>query len=299
MDVVGRGRQGRRGAARAAIAAALALSLMMMAPGRSASARQEDDDDAKAASAWPNIYLDLNTVYSRVPPNTLALGAGNFATFSSAASQSVALNAPLTVDLTDRFSIFAGISEITSKSASSSWAPLTLDSWNLGFTAEVIKADAIGPTLTLQSTLTRPIRSNALGVAATTWETSLEVEYALDQDQMKGFIAGVRFTDVFVTSNGPLLNPTVAPTYVGYVGASYQWDSNWRLAGRFGLQSFGGADVGRLIHIPGFTQPIARIDLDLMDDNDNRLFGVVAQVMWTPSPQVQLTLRTPIYAVRN
>jgi hypothetical protein len=30
-----------------------------------------------------------------------------------------------------------------------------------------------------------------------------------------------------------------------------------------------------------------------MDDNDNRLFGVTAQVSWVPKPSYQLTIRTP------
>jgi hypothetical protein len=51
-----------------------------------------------------------------------------------------------------------------------------------------------------------------------------------------------------------------------------------------------------LTHI---TQPVARLDLDRMDDNDNRLFGVTAQISWVPKPSYQLTVRTPLYAVRN
>ena len=40
-------------------------------------------------------------------------------------------------------------------------------------------------------------------------------------------------------------------------------------------------------------------DFDRMDDNDNRLFGVTAQIMWLPKPSYQLTLRTPLFFVRN
>src|SRR5438045_5458947 len=36
-----------------------------------------------------------------------------------------------------------------------------------------------------------------------------------------------------------------------------------------------------------------------MDDNDNRLFGITAQIAWAPKPSYQLTLRTPLYAIRN
>jgi hypothetical protein len=36
-----------------------------------------------------------------------------------------------------------------------------------------------------------------------------------------------------------------------------------------------------------------------MDDNDNRLFGVTAQIAWRPKPAFQLTVRTPLCAMRN
>jgi hypothetical protein len=42
-----------------------------------------------------------------------------------------------------------------------------------------------------------------------------------------------------------------------------------------------------------------RLDFDRMDDNDNRLFSVTAQIMWLPKPSYQLTLRTPLYLARN
>jgi hypothetical protein len=39
------------------------------------------------------------------------------------------------------------------------------------------------------------------------------------------------------------------------------------------------------------------IGFDRMDDNDNRLFGVTAEILWVPKPAYQLTLRTPLYFV--
>ena len=48
-----------------------------------------------------------------------------------------------------------------------------------------------------------------------------------------------------------------------------------------------------------FTQPIVRLDLDRMDDDDNRLFGVTAVISWVPKPSYQLTVRTPLYLVKN
>jgi hypothetical protein len=86
---------------------------------------------------------------------------------------------------------------------------------------------------------------------------------------------------------------------MGYVGGYYQWDNNWKLTGRLGVQSFGGAQLLNLTPFPAFTQPIVRFDLDRMDDDDNRLFGITAQIAWTPKPSYQLTLRTPLYAIKN
>jgi hypothetical protein len=89
------------------------------------------------------------------------------------------------------------------------------------------------------------------------------------------------------------------PDIMGWVGGYYQWDNDWKLIGRFGVQSFGGAQLLNLAPFQPFIQPIVRIDFDRMDDNDNRLFGVSAQIAWTPKPSYQLTLRTPLYAVRH
>jgi hypothetical protein len=54
-----------------------------------------------------------------------------------------------------------------------------------------------------------------------------------------------------------------------------------------------------LAHVNVFTGPIVRFDLDRMDDNDNRLFGTTAEIDWTPKPAFLLTLRKPLYLVRN
>jgi len=86
---------------------------------------------------------------------------------------------------------------------------------------------------------------------------------------------------------------------MGCVGGYYQWDNNWKLTGSFGVQHFGGAQLLNLSPFPAFTQPIARLDFDRMDDEDNRLFGITAQIAWAPKPSYQLTLRTPLYAIKE
>jgi hypothetical protein len=132
-------------------------------------------------------------------------------------------------------------------------------------------------------------------LATTSLNNVLEFDYALNKDETNGLLAGVQYTRVDVDSPLARINPNT----IGYVGGYYQWDNNWKFTGRVGVQSFGGAQLLSLAAIQPFTQPIVRLDLDLMDDNDNRLFGVTAQIDWTPKPAYLLTLRTPIFFVRN
>jgi hypothetical protein len=108
-----------------------------------------------------------------------------------------------------------------------------------------------------------------------------------------GWLAGAQYTKVYVDTELATVNPNV------YAGGQYQWSNNWKVSGRFGVQSFGGAQLLRLTPFQSFTQPIMRLDVDRMDDNHNRLFGVTAEIAWVPKPSYQLTLRTPLYAVRH
>lgn len=271
----------------------LLVAFACFSPARASA--DEDDAPAKAASRLPNIYLDYNTQYTSVPPGMLAIGFRNFVSPIPAAAQVVTLNAPLTVDLTDRVSVYGGVSASTSRTDLSSWSSMTLDSWNIGFNADVIQQDGSIPTVTVISTLTRSITS-APGLAATSNETVVELDYALDEDQTQGLLAGTRLTTVWVDSG----LAKVEPAFVGYLGGYYQWPNNWKVSARMGVQSFGGARFGAgIVRAQAFTQPLLRFDLERMDDNDNRLFGASVEVAWTPQPLVQLTLRTPLYAVRN
>ncbi|GLR96587.1 hypothetical protein ABIF65_007933 [Bradyrhizobium japonicum] len=147
--------------------------------------------------------------------------------------------------------------------------------------------------MTLQSTITQSIPNSPL--TATSFSNILEFDYALDKDETRGFLMGVQHTRVDVDNASVRINPNT----IGYVGGYYQWPNNWKFTGRIGVQSFGGAQLLNLAPIQSFTQPIVRLDLDRMDDNDNRLFGLTAEIMWLPKPAYQLTLRTPLYAVRN
>jgi hypothetical protein len=278
-----------------------------------------DDDSAKVTSTLPNIYLDLRTVYTTVPAGSLSLGfsPGSLSsivpallqtlstlknspalptsqTLLSPASRSLGVDVPLTVDINDRFSAYGGFSATTTQSGTTDWSTFAVTSWNVGFQAELYQQNGgLFPTLTLQSTVTRTVPDSPL--ATTSLDTVAEFGYALNKDETRGLLAGVQLTLTEVDSPSATVNPNI----IGYVGGYYQWDNNWKFTGRVGIQSFGGAQLLNLTPFPSFTQPTVRLDLDRMDDNDNRLFGLTAQIAWVPKPAYQLTIRTPLYAVRN
>ena len=106
-------------------------------------------------------------------------------------------------------------------------------------------------------------------------------------------LAGVQDARVAVASAVANFHPYIT----GYAGGYYQWSNNWKFTGRVGVQYFGGAQILNVTPIRSFTQPILRLDMDRMDDDDNRLFGVTAEIAWIPKPSYLLTLRTPLYAV--
>jgi hypothetical protein len=207
----------------------------------------------------------------------------------------VIINAPLTVEVTDRFSVYGGVSALTYQLDGEPWSPFSVTSWNIGFTADVIEQDGAIPTVTLQSTYTKTIGSSAAVLSAATLATVVEAGHAFDEDETRGILAGIQVVNAFVSSSLIRIEPDV----VVYGGGYYQWPSNWKFTGRVGIQHFGGARVANLLDLKPFTQPVARFNLDKLDDNDNRLYGVAFEVAWTPKPAFQLTLHTPLYAVRK
>jgi hypothetical protein len=275
-----------------------------------------NEDAAKAASSLPNIYLDLRTIYTNVPAGALAIGFSNPSSVSSViaaleklstlpnvpnspklsspAIQSAGVDVPLTVDVNDRLSVYGGFSASASQSGFDDWSTPSISSWNVGFQADLYEQNGGSfPTVTLQSTLTRSILDSPL--ATTSLNSVLEFAYALNKDETKGLLAGIQNVAIRVDSSLAKVNPDI----IGYVGGYYQWSNNWKLTGRAGVQWFGGAQLANLTLVQAYTQPTLRFDLDRMDDNDNRLFGVTAEILWTPKPAYQLTVRTPIYFVRN
>ncbi|WP_420839523.1 hypothetical protein [Bradyrhizobium oropedii] len=276
---------------------------------------KDGDDDSGAANATratPNIYLDLRTSYATVPAGALPVGFGSSALFSAlqslalanggslptsvplASRQSLAVDFPLTVDVTDTVSLYAGISGTTTYGPAQGWSSFDVTSWNVGFQADIYSQNGGSiPTITWQSTITQAIPNGPAGT--TTFNNVLEFDYAFDEDATRGMLAGIQDTRVEVATALVRIHPNI----IGYVGGYYQWPSNWKFTGRVGVQYFGGAQLLSMTPIQPFAQPILRLDLDRTDDNDNRLFGVTAQIMWVPKPSYQLTLRTPLYLVRK
>ncbi|ANW06024.1 hypothetical protein LMTR13_32175 [Bradyrhizobium icense] len=266
----------------------------------------DDEDGATAKPALPNFYLDMRTNYSTLPAGALSIGfstppllstlenLSSLRTLTSPSSRSLSVDLPVTVDVNDRLSVYGGVSGGSSQTGTGPWTDFTIYSFTVGFQADIYQQNGgMFPTITVQSNATRSI--SAAPLATTAYNTILEAGYALNADETRGLLAGAQYTRVLVDTPFARVNPDI----IGYVGGYYQWDNNWKLTGRFGVQSFGGAQLLNLTPFPAFTQPIVRFDLDRMDDNDNRLFGVTAQIAWAPKPSYQLTLRTPLYAIRN
>ena len=209
-------------------------------------AKDDDDDETPAArgSTPPNIYLDLNTTFATIPANTLALGVGHGPllsrlSLSSPSAVGVSVNAPLTVDIDDRISLFAGVSGSATRPDNASWTPFEVNGWLLGFQADLHQQNGGAfPTVTLQSTLSGPTSSGPLAV--TSLDSNLEFNYALDADETRGWLAGVRYTSIMVDSSLASVDSPVT----AYLGGYYQWPNQWKVSARAGMQHFGGAHVG-------------------------------------------------------
>ena len=279
------------------VCAALASSLIWLClscPALAADPNGKDEDET--APYVPNVYLDYRTSFTVVPPGVLAIGLRALPriSISSVASQVMTFDFPLSIDITENFSLYGGPTTSTSRTDTAPWRQMTLDSWNIGFQTDVYSQNGGWfPTVTLQSTVTRTIPESAFSATFTT--TIAELGYAFDEDETRGLLAGVQYSNTIFDSSLPKVEPAI----VGYVGGYYQWDNNWKVTGRAGVQSFGGAQLLNLTPIQPFTKPIVRLDLDKLDANYNRVFGVTAEVAWAPKPVFQLVLRTPLYLVKN
>lgn len=257
-------------------------------------ADESDDEEDEPKSEGPNIYLDITSGYSVTPGGALLLGP-RFLPFATSASKSFAINAPLTIDLTDRFSLYAGLDASTSRAGATSWSKFQIGNWSTGFSADIVEHKGWLPTVTLTGSVVRPVKPPAFG-ALTTWSAGLDLDLPIDKDETRGVIAGTSVSRSILDHRGL---GSIRPTVTAYGGAYYQWESGWKLTGRAGFQTFGGANIGSIVQLKRTTLKFVALDYERLDDNDNKLFGLSLALGWSPKPAVQLTLSTPLYFLRN
>jgi hypothetical protein len=112
-----------------------------------------NDDDGATSASIPAVYLDLRTIYAQVPAGSLAFGFGRptlfnalqpLATLNRAAfptglpaAKSLNVDFPLTVDVTDSVSLYAGVSGSSMEFGGTGWSSFQVTSWNIGFQADL------------------------------------------------------------------------------------------------------------------------------------------------------------------
>jgi hypothetical protein len=129
---------------------------------------EDKDDAAKPMSTWPNTYLDLSTTFSTSPPNSLRVGVRSFSTFrSTSSSQTTIFDMPLTVELTDRITVYAGLDTYTSRALPDPWMAMTFGNWGAGFSADIVEHEGHIPTVTLSASVSRPLTKGTLGIMTT------------------------------------------------------------------------------------------------------------------------------------
>ena len=140
----------------ACLKAALAGALCICFTGLALAQDDDDDGSSNGASKTPNIYLDMRTAYASVPAGSLPIGFGNSALVTALqslalsransfpaspgslalpAAQAVVADLPMTVDVTDGVSLYAGVSASSTSTALTGWSPVAITSWNIGFQA--------------------------------------------------------------------------------------------------------------------------------------------------------------------
>ncbi|RTL55445.1 MAG: hypothetical protein EKK40_00845 [Bradyrhizobiaceae bacterium] len=273
----------------------LAAAFHVLAASAALAGGSKDEDDEDDGPSPPNVYLDLYTSFATVPGNTLFLGFRNIAELTTSSSRNINVMAPMSVDVNDHLTLMAGVNLSTTSTAATGWQDVAVNAVFAGFSADVLLQTGWLPKVTVQSYLARSVDTGTLGVDSTTSTTVVEMDYALDKDETRGFLGGIKYTNIQVDTR--LAN--VGASLIGYAGGYYQWPNNWKVSGRFGVQSFDGASLLNKVHLQSFTQPIMRLDLQRMDDDDNKLFGVSFEVVWAPKPVYQLTLNTPLYLHRE
>lgn len=256
-------------------------------------AEDDDDDDEEEDKPGVTAYIDLSTYYFAGSGVSFGFGTGgpliSARTLTGGSSQSVLVDAPLTLEFNERFSVFVALSGSSFQSGSDPWSAFRPESWRTGFSADVIQQQDWLPTVTLSGFVSRPADPSNLIFTATTLQGAIDLDRSLNADETIGIVAGGSFAHVAV--DGSLAR--VRPVWAGYAGA-YQQFGEWKIGARAGLQHFAGANIGSLVRFGVINRPFVQLGVEKLDDDDNRLFGLAVAVGWSPKASVQLTLSTPL-----
>lgn len=263
------------------------------AKGPPATVQASDDDDEGEANPGVAAYVDLSTYYFAGSGVSFGLGFGgslvSARTLTGGSSQSVLVDAPLTLEFNERYSVFVALSGSSFQSGTGPWSSFRPESWRTGFSADVIQQQDWLPTVTLSGFVARPADPSNLTFTATTLQGAVDLDRSLNADETIGIVAGGSFAHVSVDGSFA----RVRPLWMVYGGA-YRQFGEWKIGARAGLQHFTGANAGSLVNVGAINRPFVQLGIERLDDDDNRLFGFAVAVGWSPKPSVQLTLSTPI-----
>lgn len=272
---------------------ALSIVVAMALFGAATPVRAEEDDE-NGDESGPVVSIDLLATYLKTSGFAFGFGVPRLSalTLTSPASQSLTVDAPLKIELGGWFRVYAGFTGAMASSGSG-WSTFKPDSWKTGFSIDVVTQDPGQwvPTVTVTGSVARPLDETL--IQTTTWTAGLDLDLAVDVEQLHGLLAGTLHTHVTVDRG----LGTVQPVTMFYAGA-YRQTGDWKLSATAGMQLFRGAEIANLINIKPVDIPFVRAELEKLDDDDNRLLAISAAVGWSPKPSLQFTLNVPLYVTK-
>ncbi|RYE58834.1 MAG: hypothetical protein EOP20_05570, partial [Hyphomicrobiales bacterium] len=82
---------------------------------------------------WPTIYIDTSATMARSPGNSFVIGRRGFFAITGSSAKSFSVDAPLSIDVSDDLTIYAGLDFGSSKTASTPWSQLAVGNFTSGF----------------------------------------------------------------------------------------------------------------------------------------------------------------------
>lgn len=286
----------RRRSRVATVALGLALAASASLAGEPPES-ESPDTETESSPTTPTIYIDTSLTMGRAPGNSFIIGHRGFFSITGSSSKSFSIDAPLTIDVTDNLTVYAGVDFGSSKTVSTPWAQMAVGNFTSGLDYTFLEQTGIVPELSVSGSVSRPVDIPAGSPLTTTWSGGIDADFAFDEDRTRGLIAGVAFTHITINSRQGRLQPL----YGGYIGAYHQWDSGWKLTGKAGYATFRGGSLGTIIHVAPVRQVYASMELEKYDAADNKLFGVTLAGALSRSTtgktgtSVQLVLSVPLY----